>query len=74
MSRLNNRVKRLERKLASGSCPVCGGKGKWVSAIVHDDEPVPEQKGCERCGRAREIVITYVSKPLPHERNQEDAP
>ena len=53
---------------ADGVCSLCNGRGPLVVSISdeyyddHDDAQARE--GCPECGRARQLLVRYVTKPL----------
>ena len=66
-SQLSHRLARVERDLkANYPCPVCHGKGKWVTSTIQEGDPAPEAPpGCEGCGEAHHIIVKYVTKTKP---------
>lgn len=64
MSRLEARVKRLEKarakSAAGGRCNACGGQGRIAIVMPGDPEPGPND-GCAGCGRVMLIRIEELN-------------
>jgi hypothetical protein len=58
------RLRRLERELGTRTCPVCGGKGKYVISHVYDDDPPPPVEGCPQCGETFHIIVRFRNEGL----------
>ena len=61
--RLNQRVARLERRLApDGACPVCTGQPPQVVIVPYGGEPPPTEL-CPHCGREPQQIeiISWAS-------------
>src|SRR5262245_54339168 len=59
------RIRHLERLGRTGECPLCHGEGKLVTCSILEGEEPPEVSGCERCGRARRMLIVWCDESLP---------
>jgi hypothetical protein len=61
MTRLTNRLARLEREAGGGNCPACKGLGRAGYSFRFSTEPEPAPMGgCPRCGRCSEVISKVV--------------
>ena len=76
MSRIESRLKRLEKQVGKPGTCHCGRGGKPGAAVYYPDEGQPQPSGtCPECGGNRMIfAIVYESPQWPNYHGAEGMP
>ena len=74
MSRIESRLKRLEKQVGERGACHCGRDGKPVAAFYYPDEGEAEPSYiCSSCGGKRMIIAVVYESPWPKHRATEQS-